>query len=223
MPITDLKSKAMCDSSRYFEEKALHDLEVSDLAFIHLDRILGFQRLSNCTLYTSLHDLMNTAQASFNNNRTRIYTPLLACFAVLDQIGGAYGSKSKSTNYRGGIKIALDLFGTYTENEIEKLYALRNGLYHDGSLLSVSTNKKTNVIFRISEETTNTITHPKQEWDGIYHDDINQYITTINTKKFKNDIENIITKCTNDLLTGSLEMKINCPREFFYKFLFAKK
>lgn len=222
MLITDLKSKNGFDVDEYFENKSLHHLDVSELAYVHLDRIHGKLRLKNCTVYSSLYDLMETAQSSFNNNRTRIYTPLLSCFAILDQIGGAYGSAVKSTNYGAGIKVALDLFGSYSKVEIEKLYALRNGLYHDGSLMNISIHGKEKVVFRLSPEAVNTITPPAVEWDGIYHDSIDQYITKINTKKFKTDVEAIVSKCASQLLDGTLKMKINDPREFFYKFLFAR-
>lgn len=220
MPITDLKSKNGFEVTEYFENKLLHDLDVSELAYAHLDRWHGKVTLKNCSISSSLYDLLETAQSSFNNNRTRIYTPLLSCFAILDQIGGAYGTKLKTTNYGSGVKVALDLFSNYSKLEIEKLYALRNGLYHDGSLMSISNNGKVKVVFRLSPNATNTITHPAVEWDGIYHDSLDQYITKINAKKFKEDVEEIVKKCSLQLLDGDLKMKINDPREFFYKFLF---
>ncbi len=220
MPITDLKSKNGFEVDDYFKNRSLHDLDVSELAYAHLDRVHGKVILGNGTVYSSLYDLMETAQSSFNNSRTRIYTPLLSCFAILDQIGGAYASTIKSTNYKSGIKAALDLFGTYSKAEIEKLYALRNGLYHDGSLMSISLYGNAKTVFRLSPEAEKTITHPPVEWDGLYHDSLSQYITKINTKKFKEDVEAIVNNCSSQLLNGTLKMKINDPREFFYKFLF---
>jgi hypothetical protein len=222
MPITDLKSKNRLEIRKYFENKSLHDLDVSELAYIHLDRLHGKVELENCTIYSSLYDLMETAQSSFNNARTRIYTPLLSCFAIIDQIGGAYSSTLSSTNYGGNIKAALDLFSNFSKIEIEKLYSLRNGLYHDGSLMNISTHGGANVIFRLSQDATSTITAPNAEWDGIYHNSLDQYITRINTKKLKEDVEAIVNKCSSELLDGTLKMKIDVPREFFFKFLFSR-
>lgn len=221
MPITDLKTKNGFEVSNYFKEKALEDLNVSELSYIHLNRMHGKNRLSNCIVSSSLYDLIETAQSSFNNSRTRIYTPLLSCFAILDQIGGAYGSQLKSTQYQAGIKVALSTFGNYDKETIEKLYSLRNGLYHDGSLMNISRHRNSNVVFNLSHEASSTITHPTTEWDGIYHDSLNPYITKINAKKFKDDVEIIIDRCASELLDGTLIMKIEEPREFFYKFLFA--
>ncbi|WP_185822553.1 hypothetical protein [Xanthomonas sp. GW] len=221
MPVTDFKSKSRFDVSEYFKSKALEDLDVSELAYAHLNRLNGKVHLSNCIVSSSLYDLIETAQSSFNNNRTRIYTPLLSCFAILDQIGGAYGNHSNSTQYQAGIKVALATFSKYDKDEIEKLYSLRNGLYHDGSLVNISKNGNAKVVFRLSPEASSTITHPTTEWDGIYHDSVTQYITKINTRKFKEDIEDIIERCATELLNGTLTIKISDPREFFYKFLFA--
>lgn len=221
MTIADLKFGNSVAVDDYFKTRSLSDLDVEELAYIHLDGLHGRATLSNCTVYSSLYDLMETAQSSFNNRRTRTYTPLLSCFAILDQIGGAYGSSSKSTKFGAGIKVALSLFGSYSDDNIEKLYALRNGLYHDGSLLNVSRYGNANVIFRLSPDATTTITPPAVEWDGIYHDSLNSYVTKINTKKFKEDVEAIVRRCSSELLDGTLIMKISDPREFFYKFLFA--
>ncbi|WP_456024499.1 hypothetical protein [Pseudomonas protegens] len=222
MPITDLKSKNGFEVSEYFDKRALEDLEVSELAYIHLNLIHGKEHLSNCVVSSSLYDLMETASSSFNNNRTRIYTPLLSCFSILDQIGGAYGSSLKNTQYQAGIKVALATFGTFSTEEIEKLYSLRNGLYHDGSLVNISRHGDAKVVFRLStDDSSKTITHPTIEWDGIYHDSLTKYITTINARKFKKDVEDIVKRCASELLDGTLIMKIEEPREFFYKFLFS--
>lgn len=221
MAITDLKSNNGSTIADYFSNKTLDELEVAELAYIHLN---GAATLSNYKVTSSLNDLMQTAQASLNNHRTRIYTPLLAYFAILDQIGGAYTSTLKKTDYGSGIKAALDIFSDYSKEDLSKLYSLRNGLYHDGSLVNVDTAKsnKANVIFRLTSETDKTIIHPHTEWDGIYHDDLTQYVTKINTKLLKRDMETIVERCAAELLEVTLEMKITCPREFFYKFLFTQ-
>ncbi|NDY91786.1 hypothetical protein [Ideonella livida] len=223
MNATNLKSKSNAEIREYFQGKSLKDLDVSELAFIHLNINLGNQRLSDTTIYSSLYDLMQTSQASFNNVRTKAYTPLLSCFAMLDQLGGAYRSTIKPTKYTTGIKIALDTFGTYTKDEIEKLYSLRNGLYHDGSLTNIDKRNKHHVIFRLAPESSTTFIHPKQEWNGVYCDSLTEFITKINPKKFKFDLEKIISNCNEELKNGTLEISIKDPLEFFYKFLFSSQ
>lgn len=222
MPITDLKGKDGFEVDDYFSKKSLEGLEVSELAYLHLNMITAKKCLSNTAVSSSLYDLMETANASFNNARTRIYTPLLSCFSILDQIGGAYSSDLSTSDFQAGVKVALSTFGNFTREEIEKIYSLRNGLYHDGSLVNISKHGSAKVVFRLSAESSDkTITPPEIEWDGIYHDDLANYVTKINTKMFRDDVYEIIKKCTAELLDGTLIMKISDPREFFYKFLFA--
>lgn len=220
MPVTDLKSKNGLEISQYFRSKKLEELDISDLAYIHLGTSFEKTVLENCIISSSLYYLINTVRASFNTDRTRIYSPLLSLFAILDQIGGIYGSTLSHTPRQNGIKVALATFSKYKETEIQKLYSLRNGLYHDGSLVNIGKHNNTNVIFRLSHEKPNTITNPPIEWDGTYHDSLDQYITTINIDSFKDDIEEIIKKCREELLNGTLTIKISSKREFFYKFLF---
>jgi hypothetical protein len=205
----------------HFSSKNLDDLSIEELAYIHLNRTHHQTIVKNVSVSSSLYDLIETAQASAINARTRIYTPMLASFAVLDQIGSAYRSKSKSTNYQNGIKVALQLFGTHTKDEIEYLTTLRNGLYHDGSLISKNINGKTNVVFRLDPNAPQTITMPRKPWDGVYHDSLSDYISKINVLSFKNDVEKISMNCLDLLLNEKLNFEINDKREFFYKFLFA--
>jgi len=205
----------------HFTSKNLDELTIEELAYIHLSRIHSRTPIKNANVSSSLCDLIETAQASAINSRTRIYTPMLALFAVLDQIGSAYRNKSKATNYKNGIKAALHSFSAYTKDEIEYLTTLRNGLYHDGSLLSKNDNGKTNVVFRLDPNAPKTITMPRKPWDGIYHDSLDDYISKINVASLKNDVEKIAIECLDLLQNGTLIFKINDCREFFYKFLFA--
>lgn len=209
--------------AQHFASKNLDELSIEELAYVHLNRTHQFTTLKNAQLSSSLYDLIETAQASSINSRTRIYTPMLACFAVLDQIGGAYGLSSVASSYQNGIKVALDVFGSYSKKEIEYLTNLRNGLYHDGSLLSISNNGKTKAVYRLDPEGKVTVTLPKNEWDGVYRDSLSDYITKINVLSLKSDVERISKKCLGLLLQGQLVMHINSPREFFYKFLFASE
>jgi len=205
----------------HFCSKNLDELSIEELAHIHLNRIHGRTIVKNAEISSSLYDLIETAQASAVNSRTRIYGSMLASFAVLDQIGNAYRNNSKATTYQNGIKVALQIFGEYTKDEIEYLTTLRNGLYHDGSLLSKNINGKTNVVFKLNPNTSKTITMPLKPWDGVYHDSLDDYISKINVISLKNDVEQISNKCLELLLEGNLGFEINDCREFFYKFLFA--
>ena len=221
MQFSEFKNANGFELHDHFSSKQLDELSIEELAYIHLSRANSRTIIKNASVSSSLYDLIETAQASTINERTRIYTPMLASFAVLDQIGGAYRHKSKPTTYENGIKVALQLFGTYNKDEIEYLTTLRNGLYHDGSLLSINDNGKTKVVFRLDPNAAQTITMPRKLWDGVYHDSLDDYISKINVVSLKNDVEQISKKCLDLLLNGNLNFRISEPREFFYKFLFA--
>ena len=223
MPLTKLNKVGGSSAYEHFSSKQLHELTIEELAYVHLNRTHAFTHLNNQKLSSSLYDFLETAQASANNSRTRIYTPMLACFAVLDQIGGAYRRKSMTSQYQNGIKVALDLFGTYSKEEIEHLTTLRNGIYHDGSLLSKNRNGKTNVTFRLSSSASKTITMPEKAWDGFYHDSLTEYTSKINVRLLKNDVEQIVKNRMDHLLNGELVFNISDCREFFYKFLFPSE
>ena len=116
----------------------------------------------------------------------------------------------------------LTFFGSYTDDEIKYLVTLRNGLYHDGSLISKSRDGRTNVVFRLDPDSSATLTMPQKPWDGTYHDSLGDNIARINVRLFKDDVEKIALNCQNELLDGTLIFKIQNTREFFfYKFLFA--
>jgi len=221
MNFSEFKLANGIDLHYHFCSKNLDELSIEELAYVHLNRRHGRTILKNAEISSSLYDLIETAQASATNSRTRIYTPMLASFAILDQIGKAYRNKSKVTTYENGIKVALQIFGKYTKDEIEYLTTLRNGLYHDGSLLSKNINGKTNVVFRLDSNISKTITMPRKPWDGIYHDSLDDYISKINVISLMNDVEKIANDCLELLLDDNLVFQINDCREFFYKFLFA--
>jgi hypothetical protein len=223
MVFSEFKRANKFELHDHFRSKNLDQLSIEELAYIHLNISNGRTTVRNAEISSSLYDLIETAKGSAVNARTRIYGPMLASFAVLDQIGSAYRNKSKVTNYQNGIKVALQVFGEHTKSEIEYLTTLRNGLHHDGSLLSKNTNRKTNVVFRLDPNALKTITPPLKSWDGKYYDSLSDYTSRINVLSLKNDVEQISKNCLELLLDGNLVFKISDCNEFFYKFLFASR
>lgn len=214
----DFKNFTNFQIDEYFSNKNLEELSTYELAYIYLDTFFGRTSLKNCTVSTCLYDLIENTRASYNNVRTRIYTPLLGSFIILDQLGSIFSDPSNpSTN---GINVILKLYG-YDEITIQYLLALRNGLMHDGSLTSLKQRpNQYNTIFRLSPDLDRTIKLSSTEWDGVYHDDLTPYISKINSKRFFEEVLIIIDLSKKELLCNNLSLKINDEREFFYKFLF---
>ncbi|WP_267530595.1 hypothetical protein [Acinetobacter oleivorans] len=206
----------------YFRSKTLPELTISELVYIYLNTLHGFETLSNGKVYSSLYDLLDNTRSSFSRQKTRIYTPLLSCFAIIDQLGSIFDNPAKSTNYQNGILSFLTQFSSLNDDEIKALNSLRNGLYHDGSLTSIGRfSNRPNVVFRLNPDMEEIIKVPQVNWDGIYYDELKSYLSFINTRNLFLYIEEIIESIKRLLLEGKLQLKITDPREFYYKYLFS--
>lgn len=217
-----IKNMKGMDIYKYFKEKIISDLTVEELSFIHLDLNSATHSLKEPHYVSSnLYDLVETVSASFLNRRTRIYVPIMTCFAILDQIGSIYSLKNSTSTYQNGIKRALSIFSSINdEKDLNSLVTLRHGLLHNGSLININYNIATNVIFRMKQDLNQLLKHPNTKWDGIFHDTLTDYITYINLKELQDLTIEIINKCKEELLNDNLEISINDEKEFFYKYLF---
>lgn len=208
----------------YFKTKILSDLTIEELAFIHLDIDSHSCHLQSPYYLTSnLFDLVETISASFSNRRTRIYVPVMTCFAILDQIGSIYNIKGNTSDYGNGIKRAISIFATsINDDDMKSLVSLRNGLLHDGSLLNIPRyNNTPHVIFRMKQNLGQLLKQADTEWNGTYHDDLSPYTTYIDLKELQELTINIINKCKDELLNDNLDISITDPKEFYFKYLFS--
>lgn len=218
----DFKNSNGIDISNYFGTKIISQLTIEELAYIHLDLMHGCQVLKSGRLSSGLYDLVETVTASFNNNRTRQYVPLLGSFAILDQIGGIYSRNDKSTRYDNGIKKALDLFSNFNDpDDLETLVTLRHGIFHAGSLLHSNRNTGINVCFRMVVSSGNVLTPPIKIWDGVFHHDLKDYVTRIDLKELQSLTTEVVRECRRLLLDGKITIKTSNPVEFFHKYLFS--
>lgn len=208
----------------FFTDKNLDDLNVSELAYIHLYTTTDSIKIKNYDLSSSLKDLRETLSASFNNYRTNQYVPLMTSFAMLDQMGTLYTPKGKSSKKKNGIKRCLELNTSLQPNDIESLVSLRNGLLHNGSLLcEAQYANQPNVIYRLTKKNNTLITHPKHTWDGKFHDNLNDYLSTIDLILLRNLVFKIHDDIFNLLINNDLKIETNNPKELFFKYLFASK
>lgn len=208
----------------FYHTKNIEELNIDELAYIHLSTTTSTTTLLNCSLSSSLYDLRETLIASFNNNRTNQYVPLMTSFAILDQLGELYTPQGKSSNKQNGIKRCLELNTSLTKDDINSLVSLRNGLLHNGSLICEAQNSaQTNVIYRLSKTEPSLIKHPAIIWDGVYRDHMRDYISIVNLKKLKDLVFQIQNDIFNHLKNNKLAISISDPKEFYFKYLFALK
>ncbi len=209
------------DYHSYFMSKSLPELSVDELVFIHLRYQDSYRRLQDVEVASCLTGLIDTLSASFNNVRTKQYVPLMTAFAILDQIGTLYSDATNPNQAQNGIKRALLSFTQFPPAYIDDLVTLRHGLFHDGSLLSRNTNTGTDVLFRMVKNSGKVLTPPKITWDGIYRDQMEDYVTRIDLKELQDLIHQVLATCKTKWKAGQLRCSISDPKEFYYKFLFT--
>jgi hypothetical protein len=221
---SDFKASGNMKISNYYRGKNLDDLTIEELSYVHLNSLTGKEILKNGRLSTCLYDLLETVSASFGNVRTKQYVPLLGCFSILDQIGGTYGRVDKSTSYGNGIKKALDLYSSFNNpSDLESLVTLRHSIFHDGSLVSVNSNTGTSVIFRMVVDSGKLLTPPISAWEGVYQNEMNDYVTKIDLKELQKLTSDVVDTCRKVLVAGNSDIKIGDPKELFYKYLFIQQ
>lgn len=128
---------------------------------------------------------MNSARETIN---AQMITPMLAAFAILDQIGECYAFAETLANEPGErepIKRALHhfppTFGPLSDEQMQSLYVMRNGLVHDASFSSSERGGlKRKMIFRHDIEMETVVVLPKREWDGTPGDVSRETITWVN-------------------------------------------
>ncbi|WP_313599697.1 hypothetical protein [Pseudomonas sp.] len=217
----DFKMSTPGEISDYYGTKSTSQLSSEELANIHLDIGHRWHCLTDGNISSNIYDLNEAVNAAFNNFRTKQYVPLLACFAILDQVGSLYQRADMESPYGNGIKKAFDSYSDLKSPEtLDTLVTLRHGLLHNGSLTCINRNTKTKVFFRMITNSKKIYTPSKKQWDGIYHDSMADYTSFIDLKELHNKTKDILIECRRLLLNGKIDIKICAPRELFFKYLF---
>lgn len=151
------------------DQTKLRDLTDEQIAFCHL---LGGSRIwtADFVVSTGLDDIETEMRQSRGRDLTSRYVPLMAAFAILDQIGSTYSDPQLTappTN-TAAIKRALYYFGGFQLNDpvVKHLYALRNALVHDAALTGHNPGKTIWYIFRFNHKMTDMIKLPASGWNG---------------------------------------------------------
>lgn len=168
-------------------------LEDSKVPWLHLLEIGGDGTLAQGEppfLYIStLVRAQREMNSTRGNTNTQMIVPLLAAFAILDQIGKCYGFYSKvagEPDAKPSIKRALHHFplpwgSPLSAEEMQALYVMRNGLMHDAAFSSrEERGTKRSMIFRHDIEMENVVTLPARVWNGTPDDVCRETITWIN-------------------------------------------
>jgi hypothetical protein len=156
---------------------------------------------------------MNSAREQSN---TQMIVPLLAAFAILDQLGECYGFSETLPGEppaNAPIKRALHHFplpwGTLSADEMHALYMMRNGLMHDAAFSSIERGgQKRSMIFRHDIRMEKMVVLPVRDWNGKPDDVCRETITWVNPDLLIWVANSAIGRCGQALKLGDPNLEI---------------
>ncbi|WP_295563040.1 hypothetical protein [uncultured Sphingomonas sp.] len=194
----------------------LSELTLEDVAYCHLSR-RGWEPIKGATVHTTLDDIETEIRQTRGTMITARYLPLLAGFAILEQLGDNYadGSVTKHPKSGGGIERALNYFYGYSamSADVKALYALRNGLVHAGSLTSTDQSTGERYIFRYQDDLLTAIQQPIAPWDGQLSKLTSSRFTLINPRELTEQVSRAISKVRSLLFDDRANRKISQSNE----------
>jgi hypothetical protein len=209
----------------------LHQKEITKLKQKELiDIFLSAQKtpfqLKYHELRTTFSVLMESIAETFKKRSTKDILPIMGMFSVLDILGSAFSIKGNQLEEKVPIKRCLIYFTDrelISLKDIEALYALRNSLVHNSSLISIPIYTSQNhYFFRYDCNSEKLITHPENDWDGKYESldtGSEKYTTRLNTELFLSIINSCVEKIKNLSDDNKIEMNYDKgKREFFYRY-----
>ncbi|MFP3549686.1 hypothetical protein SB861_03090 [Paraburkholderia sp. SIMBA_049] len=214
--------------------KKLQELTIDELAAVHLS-VHGPIHLADGLLHSGISTLVREIRHTRSADNSRIYSPVLGAFALLDQIGTCYSDKTVAAYAdanASGIKKALYYFAGMGQNtaDVKAVYGLRNALMHDGSLLyrgrfDAKANAWTGPFhhFMFGRTHANLVEHPNQPWDGHLTTLNSSNYTKVNQDKLTDLAIDVLGKARGQLDAGNLNINIQGgPIELYYKYLFHR-
>jgi hypothetical protein len=208
---------------RDLSAKRLQSLMLDDIVYCHLSSRQP-ERTKDFRVTSCLEGIEHEMRQSRGIQLTSNYAPLLAGFAILDQIGSCYRDKSKPHHPIGGASIhrALYYFMSLApmSDEVKALYALRNGLVHDASLTS-RTKSGDWYIFRYDREMAASIKLAKRPWDGSSGDLGDDTLTLVNPRYFTDQISLALSKLRECYIDRRSDLDVlMSATDILHKYLF---
>ena len=208
-----------------FETKHPEELTAQEISFIHLDTSYGAYTLEACRTRSMLSIIMEGIQMTMVNDRAKNLMPVMSLMSILDQLGICYNNTDKSeTTLGNGIKRALYYFGDFDQSDdtIKVLYALRNGLLHNISLVSKNQFKADeNYFFRYNTEIEEIYQPADELWNGDFSNlDLDKNVTLINPKNLKLLTDKCLERARQLNMENKLQIRLDggLP-ELFYSYL----
>jgi|GEM_PF-2723628 len=207
-------------------EKDITDLKQKELIHVFLSKQTQPFQLKHHILRTTFSIATEGIKETLTNANTKDILPIMGIFSVFDILGSAFHIIGNKSTENVPLKKCLKLFSDnkkITGNDIDALYALRNALIHNSSLVSTPIkNSQSHYYFRYDNNLNKIVSHAEQEWNGnfeILDNGSHKFTTYINTKK----LFQLMESCINNIKSLSDKDLINLnykkgKREFFYRY-----
>lgn len=206
--------------------KEITELKQKELIKIFLSEQETPIQLKYHLLRTTFSVLMESIKETFKTKKTKDILPIMGMFSVMDVLGSAFSIQGNDLAEKVPIKRCLLYFterSSISTQDIEAIYALRNSLVHNSSLISIPIyNSQNHYYFRYDSNSEKLITHAEVEWDGKYETldtGSEKYTTKINTKLLFTTIKSCVEKIKD--LSENNQIRMNYEkgkREFFYRY-----
>ena len=209
-----------------YNQKNITELSLKELIEILLSKQKQPFQLKHHQLKTTLAFNIESIEYGMKDKNTKDVLPIMGIFSVFDILGSAFKLVGVSLPDSNNFKKCIKYFSpeNIADIDIDALYALRNSLVHNSSLISIPKyNNQKHYYFRYDNNNNNKIVnHPTLEWDGnftLLDSDSDKYITKVNTKK----LLQLMYACIENIKLKSRENKIhlnytNGKRELFYRY-----
>ncbi len=204
--------------------KDLQDLDTDDIVSCHLNRA-PYTWTRDHVVRSSLDFIDEEMRQSRGKRLTANYAPLLAGFAILDQLGSTYADAAAPTHPQGGgaIHRALHAFCDYPAMgpEVKAFYALRNGLMHDASLTSFDVKAQQWYIFRYDRQMPDAVQLAATPWDGDRMTLGPDTVTMVNPRVFTDQVSAAISRVRDCHLDRRSDLTVlQSGADILHKYLF---
>ena len=203
--------------------KLLRELDEDEMVYCHLS-YRGRERSKDNLVISCLDGIETEMRQARGVRVTSKYAPLLAGFAILDQIGSCYADLDKPPHPQAGSAIHRALYYFMGLNamsaEVKALYALRNGLVHDASL-TCKTAAGDWYIFRYQDTLASSIKLAQRPWNGSIADLSDDTLTLVNPRHFTDQISAALVALRKCHVERPDKLKVLIsPEDILLKYLF---
>jgi hypothetical protein len=173
---------------------------------------------------TTLSMTLEGVKENLKKLSTRNLLPIMGVFSVFDMLGSSFNNTDKTTNAGSSIKRCLNFFVTsqLDRDDIEALYALRNSIVHNSSLISIAKyeNKKS-YFFRYNSNLPSLLKHAESDWNGDFEElngNQDKYTSEINIFKLNDLMQECLSNIRELNQNDKIELRYSGLQEFYYHY-----